>query len=147
MKTVFTKILLAVLPFMAAILATTGDSVRIVNTLTGEMTTASYFEVLPSGSLQMAPHMAGICAVLAIAFAAIFLGAKKDWALKWTKWASFCGACFAVLPMFVKGETLMVPNVGVPILLMLEFLLAAAAKKMDLRSEKQKHGPRLDPHI
>ena len=148
MKKIMTKILLAVLPVLAVVLATTGDSVKIINRTTGEIAAASYFELLPEGTLQMAPHLAGICAAVTVLLIVVFLVNKNQKMLKGAKWCSFTGALFAVLPMFVKeGETLMLPNVGVPLFLMIEFFVCSMAEKMDLRSDKELNGPRLERHI
>ena len=147
MKTILTKILVAALPVMAAALATTGDSLKVVNQATGEMTQASYFTLLPEGTLQMAPHLAGICAVAAVLFAIVFLAMHKSGALKIVKWLSFAGALLAVLPMFIhEPGQLMLPHWGVPLLLMIEFFLCAVSEKKNLFAAAEPRARRLDPH-
>ena len=147
MKTILMKILVAALPVMAAALSTTNDSLMLIDKTTGEMTKASYFTLLPEGSLQMAPHLAGICAVAAVLFAIVFLALHKNNVVKVVKWLSFAGACFAVLPMFIhEGNQLMLPHWGVPALLMAEFFLCAVAQKKNLFEVKEEKTRRLDPH-
>ena len=147
MKTILMKILVAALPVMAAALATTGDSLKLIDKSTGEMTTASYFTLLPEGTLQMGPHLAGICAVAAVLFAIVFLALHKNGAIKTVKWLSFAGACFAVLPLFIhEGNQLMLPHWGVPLLLMIEFFLCAVSEKKNLFAAAEPRARRLDPH-
>ena len=144
MKNILMKILAAALPVMAGALATTSDSVKLIDKTTGELTTASYFTLLPEGTLQMGPHLAGICAIVAVVLAIAFLALHKAGLVKVIKWVSFGGACLAVLPMFIhEGNQLMLPHWGVPAFLMAEFFLCAVAEKKNLFAPKEAEAPRL----
>ena len=144
MKKTMTKILLVLLPVMAVALATTTDSVHMVNTVTAESVTGSYFDLLPTQTLPMAAPLAGMTAIASAILAVLYLFTKKTGLLQGSKWCAFAGASFAVLPMFVRGEVLVIPNVGVPIMLMCQFVVCAVARK--LPEEEKTVGPRLERH-
>lgn len=144
MKKIMTKILVVLLPVMAVALATTTDSVHMVNTITGESMTGSYFELLPAQATRMAAPLSGMSAIASAILAALYLFVEKVGFLQGSKWCGFAGACLAVLPLFVRGETMLIPNVGVPILLMSQFVVCAIARK--LPEEETAAGPRLEQH-
>ena len=146
MKKTMTKILLVMLPIMAVALATTRDSVQVINTVTAQAVAGSYFDLLPTDTMPMAGPGAGICAILSGILAVIYLFSKKRGVLQGSKWCAFVGACFAVLPLFVRGEVMVIPNVGVPLLLMAQFVVCAISGKLPKEEKTEYQGPRLERH-
>lgn len=109
------KTLLILFPVLAVGLATTVDSVTVFDTQSGVTEYGSYFTLLPVGGMQMLPPLAGLLCVCSAfcAIAAIVL--KKQGLYKSVKWIAFCACLAAVLPVIMRGDVIMVPNVGVPI--------------------------------
>ena len=146
MKKKITKILLCMLPLMALILATTGDSVHLVNMTTGEKIAGSYFTMLGDSPVAVCPVLAATCSVVSFVAAVIWLYVKKYGVLRVSCWASFAGACLAVFPMEGRGQFMLLPNVLFPILLMFHFILCAFSKKMNLETKEEPQGNRLERH-
>ena len=146
MKKKITKILLFMLPFMALVLATTNNSVQLINMTTGEKVTGSYFTMLNNSIVAICPVLAAFCSVASCLFAAVFLFKKKWGILRIAAWVSFAGACIAVIPVAVRGQELMLPHVLFPIFLMGHFILCAFAKKMDITVKDEPRGRRLERH-
>ena len=146
MKKKITKILLFVLPFMALILATTNNSVQLVNMTTGEKIVGSYFTMLGDSTAAVCPVLAAMASVVSSLMALIWLF-KKNWSLmRISAWASFAGACIAVIPVAMRGENLLLPNVIFPILLFAHFVLCAFSKKLDFEAKEEPQGRRLERH-
>ena len=99
MKKKFAKIFLFALPFMAFILGTTNDSVKLINMTTGETVTGSYFTMLSDSVVAIFPSFAAFCSIVAMVTAAVYIFQKKRGILRFSAWASFAGACFAVIPV------------------------------------------------
>ena len=134
------------LPLMALILATTGDSVYLVNMTTGERTAGSYFTMLGNSPAAVCPVLAATCSIVSFAAAVIWLYVKKYGVLRISCWASFAGACLAVLPLAVRGQLMLLPNVLFPVLLMAHFILCAFSKKLNLEKREEPQGKRLERH-
>lgn len=146
MKKKIAKILLFMLPFMALLLATTGNSVQMVNMATGEKVLGSYFVMLNDTTAGLCPVLAATCSILSLAAALIFVFSKKTGFLKASAWISFAGACLAVIPVVTRGEYLILPHVLFPILLMAHFLLCAFSKKLGLEQKDAPVAARLQQH-
>lgn len=146
MKKKIAKILLFMLPFMALLLATTGNSVQMVNMATGEKVTGSYFVMLNDTTAALCPVLAATCSILSLAAALIFVFSRKTGVLSASAWISFAGACLAVIPVVTKGEFLILPHVLFPVLLMVHFVLCAFAKKLGFEQKDTPVAPRLERH-
>ena len=142
-KQTMMKILLILLPIMAVGLATTTDSVMVFDSVAGTTEYYSYFEPLTVGSLQMLTPLAGVLGLASGILAGIYLAAKKGWCLKVIVGTAFCSATVAVLPILLQSDVKIIPNVGVPIFMMVECLVAYLMMKMPAQQEK-KQAPRLD---
>ena len=146
MKKKIAKILLFMLPFMALLLATTGNSVQMVNIATGEKVLGSYFVMLNDTTAAMCPVLAATCSILSLIAALIFVFSKKTGFLKTSAWISFAGACLAVIPVVAKSEFLILPHVLFPVLLLAHFVLCAFSKKLGLEQKEAPAAPRLERH-
>ena len=146
MKKKIMKILLFVLPFMALILATTNNSVQLINMSTGEKVVGSYFTMLGNTTVSVCPVLAALCSVVSSVAAFVWLFAKKWGIMRVSAWASFAGACIAVIPVAVRGETLLLPNVIFPILLFVHFVISAFSQKLNFQEKEQPQGRRLERH-
>ncbi len=146
MKKKMMKILLVLVPFMAVVLATTNNSVQMVNMTTGETVVGSYFGMLSEDPVAVCPFMAAFCGVIALLCAILYLIVKKKGFMKTSEWAAFAGACLAVVPVTAGGEQKLLPNVFFPILLMIHFLIAAFSSKWNLEEKEMPQGRRLERH-
>ena len=92
MKKEIIKILLFMLPFMALILATTNNSVTLVNMETGEKIMGSFFVMLNDSTVALCPVLAATCSIFSLILALIFVFSRKSGFLKASAWISFAGA-------------------------------------------------------
>ncbi len=141
-KQIMPKVFLVLLPMMAVVLATTGDSVMIFDAATQTTTYASYFTPVSVGGLTLLPPLAAILTVVTTALAAIYAVATKHWAIRGVIAVSFVAAMSATAPVLMSGETTVVPNALLPILMLITTGLAAWLSKKPAEAV-EKHGPRL----
>jgi len=123
-KQTLVKSLLILLPVLAVGLATTGDSVIVFDSVTGVTEYYSYFDLAPLERLQMLPPLAGMLSFVSGILAAVWLVTKKGWSLKGIFGTSFAAATVAGIPVMLQGAVRMVPNVGLPIFMIVQCLLA-----------------------
>ncbi|MDO5401150.1 MAG: hypothetical protein Q4F17_09240 [Eubacteriales bacterium] len=141
----FRRLMLMLLPLAAVGLATTNNSVMILDTLTGTAVYHSYFDLAELERFRMAAPMAAMLSIAAGVLAAVYLGAKKHSCLRAVVWVSFLAATAAVLPVLGGGETKVVPNVMLPILMLIEAALAYVMSKKPIRTDRP-DAPRLERH-
>lgn len=116
LKDKWLKVGLIALPVLAFGLATTGDSVRVFNNVTKEMSYGSYFALMDIGSLAILPPVAGICTLVSFVLGVVYLVKKKESCLNYIRLACLIGGVCAGIPvLFRGGELLVLPNVGVPL--------------------------------
>lgn len=124
-KTFFGKLFLILLPVSAVALATAGDSVTVFNPVTKETVMGSYFDlILESGNAQILPPLAGMLAVAAVVLAVLYMVREKPGLLKGIIWVALLSAAAAALPIALRGEKVIVPNVLLPILMCTQAALA-----------------------
>ena len=140
------RILLFMLPFMALVLATTGNSVELIHMETGEKITGSYFVMLNDSTVAFCPALAATCSIFSLAAALIHTFTNKPAVLRVSAWISFAGACLAVIPVAARGEYLLLPNVLFPILLLTHFVLCAFSRKLGADKREEPQGRRLEMH-
>jgi len=124
MKGLLQKVFLILLPVLAIGLATTRDSVVVFSSQTGVTEYYSYFDLMPNSNLQMLPPLAALLCIVCGLFAVVYLISGKRRNLKGIVATSFCGATLAIIPVTLREEVLVVPNVGLPLLLIVDCLLA-----------------------
>lgn len=142
-KQTLLKLFLILLPVLAVGLATTGNSVTVFDSQTGTTAYYSYFDLLPVATMRMVTPLAGILSILAGGFAIGSVVSKQSWCRKTVKWLSIAAATVAVLPILVRGDVLVVPNVGFPIFMGAEWILAWIMDKKPGEKTAEQSGPRL----
>lgn len=104
----------------------------------------SYFTLVEDVQWAVSLPFAAVCACVCLMFAGIYAATKKNGVLTALKWTALAGAMLAVVLVIVKNETVqMVPNMIVPIALMVEFGLAHYFTKMKIDSQENKPKNRL----
>ena len=142
-KQTLLKACLILLPILAVGLATTTDSVTVFDTITGETAYYSYFDILPVENMQMLPPLAAILSLVSGILAAVWLGKKKLWSLKGAGYTAFAAAVLAAIPIAIRGETLVVPNVGLPLFMLIQYLVCYMTAKQPEEETPAKKAPRL----
>lgn len=130
------KIMLILLPILAVGLATTVDSVTVFDPANGTTEYYSYFELIPDSSYQIVMPLAAILSLVSGVLGAVYM--VKNKALKGIVGTSFCAAMLAVLPILLKGDVLVIPNVGLPIFMLVDCLLAYWILKKPEQQEENK---------
>ena len=128
-KNTMTKLVLLLLPIMAVVLATTGNSVKVYDIAAETVQNYSYFTLLPVEKLQMLTPLAAILTVATLVLAVIYLIAEKRWCLRGIRYTACLATCAAACPNLIRGDVLVMPNVLLPILMAVELLIANAARK------------------
>lgn len=138
-KQVLIKSVFLLLPMLALGLATTGDSVMVFDPAVGSTEYFSYFDQLPVAQFQLLLPLVGmLCAVVGI-LAVIYLITGKNRFLRVSCFTALVAAAMAVLPMVIAADVKVVPNVGVPIMMFVHYLLAyhwSGEGKKELQEEK-----------
>jgi hypothetical protein len=141
-KQMLVKILLILLPVLAVGLATTMNSVTVFDPNTGATAYYSYFDLLPVKNQQIVPALAAVLALGSGILAAVYLGKKKAGCLKASGYIAFASAIVACIPILIRGEEVVVPNVGLPVFMLVQFLVARYAEKMPVENGG-KNAPKL----
>ena len=123
-KKVLLKVFLPLLPVMALMLATTGDSVTVYNIPAETVETFSFFPVEMVSNLQLCTVLAAVLAVVALIFAVIYDISEKRWSIR-TVFYTACAATFAsACPVLVRGDIVVVPHVIFPVMMAVVSVLA-----------------------
>ncbi len=128
-KKLLMKVFLPLLPAMAVLLATTGDSVAVYDIPAGTVRVYSYFSILPVANLQMITPLAAMLAVAALIMALVYVFAHKQWCIRGVFYTACASTCAAAYPNLVRGDIMVVPNVVFPILMAALCFLANTARK------------------
>ncbi len=142
-KQTLIKSLLVLLPVLAVGLATTTDSVTVFDTLAGTTEYYSYFDPIPVTSLQMLPPLAATLCVISGILAAVYLGKKSMRCLKASGYVAFAAAAVASIPIMVRGDVLVIPNMGLAVFMLIHYLVAYLVAKMPQENKNGKKAPRL----
>ncbi len=140
-KKKFLDILLILMPILAVGLATTVDSVTVFDTATGQTEYYSYFDILPVTNLQMIPALAAMLSGLSGILAAVYLAKKNVGMRKASGWCAMGAACAAAIPTVVRGSVLVIPNVALPIFMLIQYLVAVTGLKKT-NSDDENRSPR-----
>ena len=140
-KNTMTKLVLLLLPLMAVVLATTGNSVKVYDTAAETVQSYSYFTVLPVEKMQMLTPLAAMLTVASLVLAVIYLITEKRWCVQGIRCTAGLATCAAACPNLIRGDFLVMPNVLLPILMAVELLFANAARKAP---EEKPTGERLE---
>ena len=142
-KTILLKSLLILFPILAVGLATTVDSVTVFHTVTGETQYFSYFDVLPVGNLSLITPVTALVSALSGVFAAIYMATKRKSLLKSAGYAALVSATLAAIPMILREEIMVIPNVALPVFMMLEYCVSYFLGKETPEKSEKSQNPRL----
>ena len=143
-KNVLGNVFLILLPAMSVLLAAATDSVTVFDTVTGEVSAYSYFSMVPVANLQMCTPLAAMIAVAATALAVGFVVAGKHWCVKGLFWTAFASTVFATIPIITRGDVLVIPHVGLPLMMFIDCIIAYAMMKKPQEQTGKKKAPRLN---
>ena len=118
------KIALLLMPVLSVGLATTVDSVTVFDSAAGTTSFYSYFDLIPDSNFAMLMPLSAILSAVCGVLAAIELVKKNNKMLKAIAGCSFCAATMAVLPIMLRGDVAVIPNVGLPVFMMVEWLIS-----------------------
>ena len=133
------NVILILMPVLAVGLATTTDSVMVFDSAAGTTEYYSYFDLIPDSNFAIAMPLAAILSLVSGILAAIMIVKKNPKMLKGIAGCSFVAATVAVLPILLKGEVVVFPNVGLPIFMMVDWLVAYMMLKNPQLEEETKH--------
>lgn len=142
-KQTILKSFLILLPVLAVGLATTADSVLTFDSVSGITDYYSYFDILPYAEFQLLPPLAAMLSGLSGILAVIYLIFKNKGTLKASSIVALISAALAVLPIIRTGDVRVIPNVGVPIFMICQYVLAYYLAKNADKLEKEQNAPRL----
>ena len=143
-KTTFQKLFLILLPIMAVILATTGDSVMVFDKASSATVYGSYFSLIPeAGNTAILPPLAAMTALASVVLAIVYVASGKRGSVNALRWTSAASTCAAALPVVMQGEVLVIPHVMLPILMAALFLLSLTCGKQAEQKPDHK-GTRLE---
>ena len=142
-KQILIKSMFLLLPVLAVGLATTKDSVMVFDPAAGSTEYFSYFDQLPVAQFQLLLPLVGmLCAVVGI-LAVIYLVSKKNRFLRSSSFAALAASAMAVLPMVIAADVKVVPNVGVPVLMFVHYVMAYHWSGEGQKQLQEKEGRRL----
>lgn len=141
---------LVVLPLVAVLLAGMPTSVTVYypdgeGVIDAQPVYCSFFTYIEDVPASICMPFSLICGALSFGCAAVYMVKKTAFWLKGIMGLSFVSMTLAVLPIIMRTETYIVPNMLVPILMGAVFLLAYAMIKKPQEEEKPK-AKRLGDH-
>lgn len=146
-KTIMQKLFLILLPVCAVGLASAGDSVTVFDPATQTTVYGAYFDLIPeSGNYQILPPLAGTLAVACVVLGISYMVKAKPGLLKGILWVGILSAAAAALPIALRGDIIVVPNVLFPILMCGQAGLAYVMGKQP-KKDQPNLGRRLEKHL
>lgn len=137
-KTTFYKLFLILLPVMAVILATTGDSVTVFDKATSATVYGSYFALIPeAGNAAILPPLAAMTALACAVLSIVYVVSGKPGCMSALRWTSAVSTCASAMPVVLQGQVLVVPHVLLPILMAALFLLTLSDRKNPRHKDKR----------
>ena len=137
-KKVFVQSLLILLPVLSVGLATTQDSVTVFDTVSGLTQYYSYFDLVPVSNLQMLPPLAALCSAVSGILAAVYLVKKNPGFLKTSGYAAIASASVASILTVMREAVLVIPNVGLPIFMVIHFFCCSTLPKLVAAEKPEK---------
>ena len=137
----FLRLALILLPLIAVGVACMPTSVMIFSAETKETAYCSYLQLLPEGSFQIGGVLAVLLASVSGGLAITYSVGKKEKLLMPIRVLAVLSMLAAVTPILLQSEPKVVPNVAVPILMGIQWILAGRMKRP--QEETKKIGRRL----
>ena len=119
------------------------DSVTVFDTAAGTTEYYSYFDLVPVENLQGLPPLAATLCVISGILAAVYLGKKSAGCLKAAGYVAFGAAIAACIPIVIRGDVLVIPNVALPIFMLAQYLVTYFVAKLPEQTSVKKKAPRL----
>ena len=135
------RLLLILLPVVAVAVACMPNSVMIFSPETKETAYCSYLQLLPEGSFQVAGVLATLCASMSAGLAITYAVNKKAKLLTAVRVLSAIAMLVAVVPTLLQTEPKVIPNVAVPSLMLIQWIMAGRMNRP--QEEKKTLGRRL----
>lgn len=142
-KQTLIKSLVILIPILAVGLATTVNSVTVFDTVNGTTEYYSYFELIPVANLQMLTPLAAFLSLISGILAAIFLGKKSVGCLKASGYVALGAAIAVCIPVMIRGDVIVVPNVAFPVFMLVQYLVARYVAKLPVEEKGRNKAPRL----
>lgn len=142
-KQALLKSFVILLPILAVGLASTRDSVLVFDTQAGTTAYYSYFDLLPVAEYQLITPLAGLLCIVSGILAAVYLIGQKKGCLMASAVASFAASALGILPVIHSGDVRVFPNVGVPIMMFADYVLAYYVAKNEAKLAQKNKAPRL----
>lgn len=141
-KTILQKLFLILLPVTAVGLATAGDSVTVFDPATQATVYGGYFDLIAAaGNYQILPPIAGLLAIAAGSLGIFYMVLGRQGILKAILWVALLSACAAALPIALRGDVIVVPNVMLPLLMCaqgaLAYVMGKKAKEGEVNTGKR----------
>lgn len=135
-----TKLLLVALPLVAVVLAGMANAVTVCVATETEtlLTYCSFFTYVEDVQAAICMPFAGICGAVAFGMAVLYLAKPADRWLTGITLAALASMSLAVLPLVFRADTYMVPNMWVPILMLVESMIAYGILKTPMPEEEKK---------
>lgn len=133
---------LILLPLLAVGLAAMPDSVRTVVSKT-EVVKLSFFDKLPDGSYPSGLALGGLFCCVTAVLGIVYAILRKPYWLYGIAGSALFSACLCVLPLLLRVQPPVVPNVGVSIAMCAECVLALWYQKALKKAPAEDKGPRL----
>ena len=145
-KNTLYNILLIACPAAAIVIASGPRSVRIFDRAANVSTYQSYFDLLPENAFAISTVLAMGLAIFALIFAIAYVVTHNAKHLKAIYLITFASVFVAEIPTLMQNELLILPNVSVPILLIVPCAMAySRMKKPQQEQKKKEQGQRLQP--
>ena len=139
------NITLAVLPLIAVVLAGMPNSVTVYQITGADIAlSCSFFTLIEDVNTGICLPYAGIFGGLCFGLAVIYLVSKKRSMLKWIFGTAFVSVTLSVVPVLLKGDVILLPNMLIPVLLGVEALLAYGMMKAPVEKDEEPKGKRLE---
>ena len=135
-----TKLLLVSVPLIAVVLAGMANAVTVcvVSETETLVTYCSFFTYLEDVQTAICLPFAGILGAVTFGMAVMYLAKKSDFWLSAITVTAFASMSLAVLPIVFRNDTYLVPNMWVPILMMVEAMIAYGILKTPVPEEEKK---------
>ena len=135
-----TNMLLVILPLVAVVLAGMANAVTVcVVSETETVTTCcSFFTLVEDVQLAICLPVAGLCGAVVFGMAVLYLVKKTTFWLTGITVTAAASMTLAVLPIVYRTGTYLLPNMWVPILMMVEAMIAYGVLKSPVPEEEKK---------
>ena len=134
---------LVLLPLVAVVLAGLPNGVTVYSKELTPPMTCSMFTLIEDVQWAVCLPFAGIFGAVTFGLGVIHLVKQKTLWLKLILGTAFGATMLSVLPLMVQKDTILVPNMLIPILLGVEALLAYGLIRKPVQEEEKKKGVRL----